>query len=488
MKRILDFGFWILDFSGTKSKIQNPKSKIAYAALAVVVLSLHCRRAEGVQADPILREAEEAFVEYLKIDTSNPPGNETAGAKFLQQLLQKEGIEARLVGSDPNRQSVYARLSSGSNEKALLLVHHIDVVPVVPSEWTKPPFSGARSGGYIWGRGALDVKSLGIAEAMAMIDLKRRNVPLVRDIVFLGVADEELGGLKGAKELLDQHPEIFAGVGFVLNEGGYNETVVDKVLFWGIETSQKVPLWLRLESKGMPGHGAAPPDDGGAVAKLVRALDNIQRIETPYRLTPEVQRFFHAAGKPRPDVRGEVLRTIAEPLDVKRIEKHLPPGYRAMLRDTIAITRVEGGSSVNSIPARASADVDIRLLPGSDAKPMLERVKAAAGDAAEVQVMLAGEPAPESPADTELFRVVATAMEADEPGSLAAPIVQGGTSDSRFFRARGIVAYGIAPFKVNYYDADSVHANDERIRARFFGEGVTLVRRIVHDFCARKTR
>ena len=458
--------------------------RIVATATALLLLVLNCRKAEGVQEDPLAREAEEAFVEYLKIDTSNPPGNETAGAKFLQQLLIKDGVEAQLVGSDPNRQSVYARLSSGRSEKALLLLHHIDVVPAVAAEWTMPPFSGARSGGYIWGRGALDVKSLGVAELMAVIDLKRRKVRLKRDVIFLAVADEELGGIKGCKELLEQHPELFENVGFVVNEGGYNETVVDKVTFWGIETSQKVPLWLRLESKGTAGHAASPPDDGGALARLVRAIDGVLRIPMPYRLTPEVQHYFHAAGRMRRDARGEVLRSIAEPLDIKRIESVLSPGYRALLRDTLAVTRISGGSAVNSIPAKASADIDIRLLPGSNPGEMLKLVTRAVGENAELEVLLAGEPGPESPPDTELFRTIARAMTASEPGSTVAPIVQAGTSDSRFFRGRGVIAYGIAPFKVNYYDADSVHATDERIRSRFFAEGVPLVRRIVNDFSA----
>ncbi len=451
----------------------------------VMVASLSCRKLEGVQQDPLALEAEEALVQYLRIDTSNPPGNETEGAKFLQQLLAREGIESRLVGSDPNRQSIYARLVSGTNEKALVLMHHIDVVPAVASEWTRPPFSGARAGGYIWGRGALDVKSLGIAQLMALVHLKRRNIPLTRDIIYVGVADEELGGIHGAKELLERHPELFANAGFVLNEGGYNETIVDKITFWGIETHQKTPLWLRVTSQGLPGHAASPPDGGGTVATLLRSLGRVLEIETPYRLTPEVAEYFHEAGKPRPDVRGEILRTIREPLDVARIEKDLPPGYRSLLRDTIVVTRLSGGSSVNSIPATASADIDIRLLPGADSGQMLRRVTEALGKDVKVEVLLDSEPVPASPANTPLFRVLERAMKEDEPGSAVAAVVGAGTTDSRYFRQRGITAYGIAPFKVNYYDADNVHAADERIRARFFGEGLILMRRIVVDFCTR---
>ncbi|HEY4641143.1 MAG TPA: M20/M25/M40 family metallo-hydrolase, partial [Thermoanaerobaculia bacterium] len=214
------------------------------ALLFCLLAPIQCRRAAAGSGDPVEREAEDALLSYLRIDTSNPPGNETSGARFLQQLLIKDGIDAQLIGSDPKRQSVYARLVSGSNEKALVLLHHIDVVPAIASEWTKPPFAGIRSNGYLWGRGALDIKSLGIAELMAFVDLKRRHVPLRRDVIYLAVADEELGGVNGCRAILEQHPELFANAGFVLNEGGYNETIVDHVAFWGIEVQAKVPLWL----------------------------------------------------------------------------------------------------------------------------------------------------------------------------------------------------------------------------------------------------
>lgn len=453
------------------------------ALLFCLVSQVQCRRAAGEARDPVEREAEEALVSYLRIDTSNPPGNETAGARFLQQLLAKEGIDAQLVGSDPNRQSVYARLVSGTPEKALVLLHHIDVVATAASEWTKPPFAGVRSGGYIWGRGALDIKSLGIAELMAFIDLKRRHLPLRRDVIYLAVADEELGGINGCLALLEQHPELFTNAGFVLNEGGYNETIVDHVAFWGIEVQAKVPLWLRLTMKGASGHSASPPDDGGTLSKLIRSLDAIQRIPTPYRLTPAVARAFHEAGKARHDERGEVLRGIADPIDAARVERVLSSGYRSLLRDTIAITRVDGGTSINVLPATATADVDIRILPDETTEPMVAKVKATLPAGGDLQILLAGQPVPDSPSDTELFRVLAATMKKAEADSLVGAVVGSGTSDSRFFRARGMVAYGIAPFKVNYYDAGTVHANDERIRARFFAEGVRLMRSIVSGFC-----
>ena len=464
-----------------------PRRGFVIAFAFLILAPLNCRRAGGVERDPVEREAEENLVAYLRIDTSNPPGNESAGARFLQQLLAREGIESRLLGDDPKRQSLYARMASGSSEKALILLHHIDVVPVDAAQWTKPPFGGMRANGYVWGRGALDIKSLGIAELMAFIDLKRRNVPLRRDVILLAVADEEMGGLRGCKELLDKHPELFANAGYVLNEGGTNETIVDKVRFWGVEVQEKVPLWLRITFRGPAGHSAAPPDGGGSVGRMIRTLDAIQDIPTPYRLTPAVERAFHALGATKVDEKGEVLRAIGEPLDVARIERVLPAGYRSLLRDTIAVTRIDTGNCTNCLPAAATADVDIRLLDDQTPDAMLAKVKAfLPKEGASLDILLSAGPVPESPSDSELFRVLAAAMRRAEPGSAVAPFVSAGTSDSRWFRARGVAAYGIAPFKVNYYDADTVHGNDERIRQRFFAEGVRLVRVIVSEFCAKR--
>lgn len=462
--------------------------RLGLASLLVAVLaSLQCRRAESVEADPIDAEAEEALVGYLKIDTTNPPGNETAGASYLRDLFVRNGIPAQLVGADPKRQGVHARLSSGSTEKALLLLNHIDVVPADASAWRNPPFAGKREGGYIWGRGALDCKSLAIAEAMSLIDLKRRGVKLRRDLVFLAVPDEELGGLNGTKKLLAGNPALFANVGFVLNEGGANETALDKVLFWGIEVDQKLPLWLRLTAEASGGHGAAPGSGGGATAKLIRALAAVDTIETPYRLTENVVRMSTLAASARKDGRGAIVRKLMrEPLDVAAIERELPPGYRALLRDTIAITHLSAGSAVNVIPSRAVAEIDIRLLPGTRHEAMLQQVKDAAGKNAHVEVLLSSDPISGSPHETELFETMAAVMRADSPESAVAPMISAGTTDSRFFRAQGIVAYGISPFKVNYYDADTVHSEDERIRARFFADGVRLMRSIVARFCEQK--
>ena len=459
--------------------------RLAFALLLFgISTSLQCRRAAGEGRDLVEREAEEALVGYLRIDTSNPPGNETAGALYLQQLLRKEQIESTLIGPDPKRQSLYARVASGSSAPALLLLHHIDVVPADASEWTEPPFSGARSAGYIWGRGALDTKGLGVAELMSVVNLKRHRSALRRDIIYLAVADEESGGLHGCAELLDRYPELFRNVGFVLNEGGYNETIVDKVAFWGIEVVQKVPLWVRLQTKGAEEHSASPPDDGGTIARLLDAIAAVQRMPRPYRLTAAATRYFHALGPTKRDERGAVMLDIERTVGTPRMEKALSPGYRSVLHDTMAITRISAGTSINAIPSAATADIDMRLLPDTSPEAVLQQIRAAVGEKATVEVLLQAQATPESDPATELFKTVSAAMRRSEPGSVVGPSVGAGTSDSRFFRQRGIAAYGIAPFKVNYYDASTVHGINERIRARFFSEGVRLMREIVSRFCA----
>jgi acetylornithine deacetylase/succinyl-diaminopimelate desuccinylase-like protein len=455
--------------------------------LGLLILgSFHCRRVSAVAEDPLAREASAMLIDYLRIDSSNPPGNETAAAVYLQRILAREGIPATLVGSDPKRQSVYARLRSGSPKKALLLLHHLDVVPADRAEWTKDPFSGKREQGYIWGRGALDIKSLGVAEVLAMLDLKRRNATLDRDVVLLGVADEEAGGARGCRELLETRPELFDNVGYVLNEGGYNETVVDRVSFWGIEVAQKVPLWLRISTKGPAEHAASPPDDGGSIARLIAALSAVEAIPRPYRLVPSVQRLFDQLGRTRKDARGALLRNIASKIQSPEVDAVLSSGYRSLLHDTLAVTRIAGGTSTNSIPSHASADLDIRLLPDGSPDAMIRKVQEAIGRQATMEVLMRGEPTPESPIDSDLYRVLERAMRRAEPDSVVGPSVGAGTTDSRYFRARGVAAYGIAPFKVNYYDADTVHGIDERIRERFFHEGLRLVREVVDDFCVRK--
>lgn len=455
---------------------------LAIAVCSIVLAS--CRGAGATAENPLEREAAGYFSDYLRINTSNPPGNESAGAEYLKAIFDRHGIECQLVGSKPERRSLYARLRSGSKEPALLLLHHLDVVPANASEWSVAPFQALHSNGYFWGRGALDDKSLGIAHLMTVLELHRTGAKLRRDVIFLAVADEELGGLAGTADVLETRPELFENVGWVLGEGGTNSTVVDRVTLWGIEVTQKVPLWLKITASGKPGHAAAPPDDGGSVVMLLDALDRVRAIPRPYRMTPPVSRFIAAISQKK---RGLDQRLVTEPaafMASPDFERVVPLGVRALLRDTLAITKLEAGTSVNSIPATASAMLDFRLLPDTAPDKVLSQVKAACGEHVTVDVIVKGESAPESPSGTELYKSMAAVLTTEERGSLIAPIVIGATTDNRYFRERGIVAYGFSPFKLNYYDAPTIHGVDERIRDRFFYDGVAVMQKVVTSFCA----
>lgn len=461
-------------------------SRLLIGCLVLVTLAVFggsCRKSEAVAEDPADLEAEQYFIRYIRIDTSNPPGNETAAAEFFHQIFEKEGIESRLVGPSPTRMSVYARLGSGSPAPALVLMHHLDVVPADARHWTVAPFEGVSKGGYIWGRGTLDIKSMGIASLMAMLDLKRSGAKLNRDVIFLGVADEEAGGAMGAEHLLAKHPELFKGIGYVLNEGGSNETIVDYVSYWGIEVAQKVPLWVRIVTRGRPVHAAVPPEDGGSAAQLLDILADVRAMPQPYRVTPAVREYFTSLARAKKGEKQVMLVNPDRYENNPQLAASLPAGSRALLTNTIGITRLEAGGVINSMPAESSAWLDIRLLPDETPSAMIDRLQAVIRDRGELEVIVAGISTEPARRDTDLYRTLETVMKRIEPRSVVGPLVTQGTSDSRFFRARGVTTYGISPFKVNYYDGDTVHGPDERIRRTFFFQGVGVMKQIVREFC-----
>lgn len=449
-------------------------------------LLLHSCGWESLDAvDPAESPAATLLRDYIRIDTSNPPGNESRGAEWLGGHLLSAGINYRLLGANPARQSLYARLDAPGDEPALLLMHHIDVVPADPTEWTVDPFGAEIRGGYIWGRGAIDAKSLGVAHLLSFLSLAGNRERLNRDVIFLAVADEETGGREGVATLLADHPELFEDVGFVMNEGGGNQVVVDETIHWGIEIDQKVPLWVEISTRGAGGHGAGASDDS-AIVKLLRVLDLVRRIDPERVVTPSVREYFESVSKVAKGQKVQVLADIDRHVSSPRLDAVLPKGYQTLLKDTWTITVLEAGASANVVPDRARAEIDVRLLPGSRAERALDHLKRLAEGNAEVNAILMGEPAPPSPTDTELWRTVESVLLKRSPESVVGPMVSAGTTDSRFFRELGVVAYGFSPFKINYYDFATVHGVDERIRLSFLNEGAELMKEIVEEFCVER--
>jgi len=421
---------------------------------------------------------------YLRLDTSNPPGNEIRGALYLKELLAKGGVEPEIFEPEPGRANLYARLRGTGREQGLLLHHHIDVVPANAAGWTRPPFAAALfNDNLLYGRGVLDTKGLGIAQLEAFLSLKRSGRAPARDVVFLATADEERGGRLGVSAVYEKRPAWLAGVGEVFGEGGDVETIVDKARWFGIEVQQKGALWLRLEAGGAGGHAAAA-DESGPAARVARAAVRLAAMTRPVRLEPVLGRQLGALARVRPPDQAAALRRIVADVarDPEGVRRRLTPWQRLLLSDTVSVTRFGTDSdAVNAHPKVAWAEVDVRLLPSTSPEAFLaEAVKVIDDPGVKVTTLLSARGEAASP-EEGLYTVLRSVLVSRFPGAVVAPVLGPGLSENRVFRSRGIRAYGALPFRVNYYDAAGIHGVNERMRVDWFAEGVETVTRIVRE-------
>jgi acetylornithine deacetylase/succinyl-diaminopimelate desuccinylase-like protein len=448
---------------------------VSAVLLALVLLSIRC------SAAPRLSEAARWLQGYLRIDTTNPPGRESLAADYLAGILRGEGIESRVIATPQGRANLWARLSSPrSGGRALLLLHHMDVVAPGPG-WTVPPFTGMVKDGRLWGRGALDDKSLGIAHLAALVDLERRGTPLERDVIFLAVADEESGGLQGSAWLLKEHPELFAGVDAVAGEGGRNQVnPAGEVLWWGIEVAQKRPLWLEVSATGRGGH-ASGLNPKSANHQLIQGLARVLDLPQHWRVTAAARAYLHAVARDENEHWRRVFGNIDTVVAPGGPREFLPPGMANLFLDTVQVTVLAGGQRINVIADRATARLDVRLLPDTDSAAFLDTLRKALGDDLEVRVLLTSPPAPPSPAAGRFYRAVEQVLDADGP---VVPAMVPGFTDSRFFRERRIPAYGVSPFALVPEDVRGIHGADERIPLAELDRGVERMRRIVAAYAA----
>jgi acetylornithine deacetylase/succinyl-diaminopimelate desuccinylase-like protein len=435
-------------------------------------------QARPVDWTALARESQTVLSDYLRVNTTNPPGNEILGARFLKAILDREGIEARIVDTTemgPNRANLYARLRGNGGKKAIALVNHLDVVPATPSTWAVDPFSGVVKDGYIWGRGAIDMKGNGIAQLMAMIALKRSGVPLTRDIVFIGNADEELGST-GALVFVKQHPDLLNDVEYLITEGADN--VLDdkgKVIYFAVGVSEKRTFWQRLTVNGVPSHGSRPTKQN-PVPRLVAALYKISQYETPLHVTPGIEKFFRDIARTYPEPRRSWLSNVNTALQNPQARDWIlsDVSWNAVLRNTISLTGLVGSNKTNVIPGIATADIDVRLLPDQDTTEFLKTLEGIVGDTAVHFTHLANTKAPlESPIDTDLFRAIEKAAHDREPGAFVTTPMETAATDRPTYRKVGITTYGFSPFKVPRPEIQrGMHGNDERLSVENVGFGV----------------
>jgi acetylornithine deacetylase/succinyl-diaminopimelate desuccinylase-like protein len=432
-------------------------------------------------APGVLPEPARRLQEYLQIDTTNPPGNEKKAAELLAGWLREMGGEPRLLTSPAGRSSVYARFRGqggcAQGGGALVLLHHLDVV-TAGDGWQVPPFSGRLEGGRIWGRGALDTKSLGVAHLTAIEQLLAAGRPFCRDLVFLGVADEEAGGGEGAAFLLERHPELFAGVDAVINEGGSNRTFGGRQLYWGIEVMQKRALWLSVTAGGAAGHGSRYVP-GSAAHQLIRGLAKLVDRPPRYRLGDAARLYFGELARLEGKQAAEAQAALAQQIHPDGPVPPLPAGTAVFFLDTLQVTEVSTGDGINVVSPVARAYLDVRLLPDTDQETYLAEMRALLGPDLTVEVVLDSPPGLISPRDHPLYQTFEKVLGQRAP---VIPSFLPGATDSRYFRARGIAAYGFSPFSIEGKDLGGIHAPNEYIRLEDFLRGIETTRRLIEAY------
>lgn len=425
--------------------------------------------------DAATSEAVSLLREYIRIDTSNPPGNEAKAVAFLAGILENEGIPFETAESAPGRSNLFAAIGPG--DRRVCLLNHTDVVPVERQFWDVDPFAGELIDGVVWGRGALDMKGMGIIELMTLLLLKRQGVPLRRGVVFLAAADEEAGSEYGVSWIERERPD-WLRADLVINEGAYGLMGVggSNALVFQVAPTEKVPVWVRLTVRGRPGHGSVPHGDNCA-EHLVRALNRVAEWKQDLRITPVMREHLNVLSG------AGVFETDEDSALLQAAERS--PAVRARLANTISLTTIQTGIKVNVIPAEATATLDCRLLPDVDVDEFLAELRrVVADDRVKVEVLNRFHGA-ESPLDGEFLSVVRDVVTELVEGAHIAPELTSGFTDSRIYRARGVPAYGFVPCLVRPEELAGVHGHNERISVENLKLGMQILYEVVLRLCAK---
>lgn len=438
-----------------------------------------------LNADQAQAEAAHFLVELIKIDTQDPPGNESKVATYLQGVLKGEGIEAELLETEPGRASIVARLKGNGTKRPLLLMGHEDVVPVDRSHWTVDPFAATERDGVIYGRGASDDKAMVAANLEVFLQLKRMKIPLDRDVIFLSEASEEMSSPAGMATIVKRYWDKI-DCEFALNEGGGSLVENGKVKYFGVSTSEKLPRGVTLEATGSSGHGSVPRMDN-AVVHLAEAVAKAGTWETPSRLNETTRVFFERLATISPPEEAAWYRNVLDP-KVQEELRRKKPQYYSMLRTSVVPTMLKAGIKSNVIPPTAEGTLDIRALPDED----LEKFRGMLADVIhDPQVKIVPEdvtlsmpPSAPSKLGTEMFEALEHAQKEVVPEAITLPVMTTGATDSSFLRTKGVQAYGIGVPRTEE-ESRGVHGNDERIETKYLGLFVRYLFAAVNEVAAQ---
>ncbi|HUA73555.1 MAG TPA: M20/M25/M40 family metallo-hydrolase [Solirubrobacteraceae bacterium] len=433
---------------------------------------------DGLQDRPV-----ELLQRLLRFDTTNPPGGERECIEWIAGLLQGLGCETRLIAQEPERPNLIARIAGRGESPPLLLQGHVDVV-AARGEWRHDPFAGDLADGYVWGRGALDMKG-GVAMLLAaFMRLKASGTQPPGDVILCLLADEEAGSPLGADFLVREHPELFAGVRYSIGEfGGFTMEVAGR-RFYPIMVAEKQICWTRATLRGQSGHGSMPVR-GGAMGKLGKLLDALDSRRLPVHVTPVARAMIEAIANELPATMALPLRGLLKPALTDRVLGALGERGRVfdpMLHNTASATIVQGGEKINVIPDELSLELDCRLLPGFAPEDVFAELRALAGVELEFEVAqhdrVAGEP------DMALFERLAGVLGELDPRGKAIPMLLPGVTDGRFFSRLGIQTYGFLPMQLppELPFMQLIHAPDERLPADTVEFGTRAIERVLERF------
>ena len=426
---------------------------------------------------------------FVRIDTSNPPGNETKGAEYLKAILDREGIPSEILEMERGRGNIVARLKGNGKKKPLLLMGHIDVVGVEREKWTVDPFGGVIKDGYLYGRGASDDKGMASACLEVFLLLHRLKVPLDRDVIFLAEAGEEGSSSVGIDFMVQQHWDKIE-CEYALNEGGLIFAPSGKVKYVGVATTEKVPRGFKLLAKGTSGHGSVPRTDN-AITHLAAAVAKVGNWQSPMRLNETTRTFFSRLAKISPPEEAFLYSHLEDPANSAAVQEKIRNAngaYNSMLRTSIVPTIIKGGFRTNVIPGDAEATLDVRALPDEDIDALANSLRKLIDDPA-VDVIpppARGRPTTSpSKLESEMFRALESAQAKLFPGTVTLPLMLTGATDSAQLRAKGVQAYGLGTV-ASERERAGVHGNDERIWIEGLGKFVEFIYWAVVEVAASK--
>jgi len=425
--------------------------------------------------------------ELIAIDSSNPPGNELAVCRAIQARLEREGIQCEVVEPSPGRGNLVARLPGSGKKRPMLMLGHVDVVPVQKERWTADPFQLTEREGFLYGRGVIDDKGMVAAEAMTLLLLKRAGTKLDRDVIYLAECDEEAGGEWGISWILEHRRELIDAE-FAVNEGGRVMLEQGRVRWVGLQNSEKRPVDVKLTAQGHSGHASMPRPDNPLVT-LSRALARVADRPFGVELTPETREFFPSIATLEPNAEmASAMRGIVDPARAEEAGQTLGRDlmFGAMIRHTMSPTLMAAGVKSNVIPSTAEATLNVRMLPGANVEAIVDSIRSRIADE-RVAVTFRPPRRPESPVSPfsgPLVEAVRKSAAKHFPGAPVVPLLSTGATDSAELRQNGIPSYGLLIFPLESDDVARMHADDERMPVSSLGIGL----RFLHDTVVEAAR